>query len=140
MDAAARLRALALGEEHGRPPQIRERALRVHVPGLDVDVCEDVERHLEAEHALARRAHAFVVEARRLRDGHAQAQRRIGIDGQLAVRDGGLEVLDLGVAAPPAREVELRLDVELLAARAELAVRRGCVHSRRVCLLVAILT
>ena len=79
------------------------------------------------------------MEARRLGDGHAQAQRRSGIDGQLAGRDLGLLVVDLGVVAPLARQIQLGLDVELLAAGAELAVRWRRVHSRRrVCLLVAI--
>ena len=68
------------------------------------------------------------MEARRLGDGHAQAQRRIGIDGELAGRDLGLLVVDLGVVPPPARQIQLGLDVELLAARAELAVRWGGVH------------
>ena len=96
-----------------------------------MDVCEDVERHLEAEHALARRAHALVVEARRLRDGHAQAQRRIHLRSTASSRSA-TAALRCSIWGRPLRrqhaEVELRLDVELLAARAELAVRWGCVH------------
>ena len=59
--------------------------------------------NVHAKRALAdlRRAAMLFAEG----EGHAQAQRRIRIDGELAGRDLGFLVVDLGIVAPPARQI-----------------------------------